>query len=364
MVLNDELTERLNFVRQNLRVWQVDGVLIGSGSNRRWLSSFSGSAGWLLVTQDKALLGTDFRYWEQATAQAPAFGLFQFQAGKTTWIDLIQAAGVGRIGLEANFVTVAQREELDKVDGVSWVNLKSTVELWRRMKSERELTLIRQAAGITDQVMAQVNGLARPGQTERQLAWELEKRMREMGASEMAFEVIVASGPHSALPHHRPGERQLEAGDAIVVDMGAAVDGYRSDLTRSFYLGAEPTEQYWQVYHLVLAANQKVLAEARPGMTSKAIDALARDLIGAAGHADHFGHGLGHGVGLDIHEEPRLSPILEEAVIPAGVIVTVAPGVYLPGWGGVRLEDLTYVTQNGFEAISQCPKNPIVSFES
>lgn len=360
MVLTNELGERLNLVRQNLAAWQVEGVLIGSGSNRRWLSGFTGSAGWLLVTGDKALLGTDFRYWEQATAQAPTFELFQFQAGKTTWIDLIQAAGVGRIGLEANFVTVAQREEMDKVNGVSWVNLKSTVELWRRIKSESELALIRQAAGITDRVMAEVNELARPGQSERQLAWELEKRMRELGASEMAFEVIVASGPHSALPHHRPGERQLQLGDALVVDMGAAVNGYRSDLTRSFYLGSEPTEQYWQVYHLVLAANQKVLAEARPGMISKEIDALARDLIGAAGHADHFGHGLGHGVGLDIHEEPRLSPILDQAVIPAGVIVTVEPGVYLPGWGGVRLEDLSYVTENGFQAISQCPKNPII----
>lgn len=363
MVLNGELVERLELVRQNLEAWQVDGVLIGSGSNRRWLSGFTGSAGWLLVTQDKALLGTDFRYWEQAIAQAPAFTLFQFQAGKTSWIDLIRAAGVARIGLEANFVTVFQREELDKVSEVSWVNLKSTVELWRRVKSGGELALIRQAAGITDRMMAQVNELARPGQTERQLAWELEKGMREMGASEMAFEVIVASGLHSALPHHRPGERQLEVGDAIVVDMGAAVNGYRSDLTRSFYLGSEPTEQFWQVYHLVLAANQKVLAEARPGMTSKAIDALARDLIGAAGHADHFGHGLGHGVGLDIHEEPRLSPMLEEAVIPAGVIVTVEPGVYLPGWGGVRLEDLAYVTEKGFEAISQCPKNPIITPE-
>ncbi len=184
--------------------------------------------------------------------------------------------------------------------------------------------------------------------------------MRNTGAEAMAFSIIVASGPNSALPHHHPGDRKLQAGDALIVDMGAQLNGYKSDLTRSFFLGAQPSEQFWRVYNLVLGAETAVLQQARPGMTAADIDALARDPITAAGHGDDFGHGLGHGVGLDIHEAPFLSSRGQETVIAPGMTATVEPGIYLPGWGGIRIEDLAVFTADRLTPLSHCPKDPVI----
>lgn len=352
---------RLAATRALLPQWQVDALLITSASNRRWLSGFTGSAGSLLITAESAYLATDFRYWVQAAAQAPAFSLYRQQPPERELAHLLAESGATAIGIEANHLTVGGLTELArKAEGLNWVHLPVTLERLREQKDAAELALIRRAAAITDQVMAQVPDLARPGLSERQLAWELEKRMREAGATALAFEVIVASGPHAALPHHRPGERLLQPGDALVVDMGAEIDGYKSDLTRSFYLGPNPSADYQAIYQLVHQAQSAVLRGIRPGMTSQAIDALARDLIAAAGHREHFGHGLGHSLGLDIHEGPRLAHSLAKSIIPAGVVLTVEPGVYLPEWGGVRIEDLILLAEDGPELLSHCPKTPAI----
>jgi Xaa-Pro aminopeptidase len=234
------------------------------------------------------------------------------------------------------------------------VPLNETVEPLRAVKSAEELQLIRRAAAITDSVAAQIPALIRPGMTERELSWELEKRLRESGANGTAFPIIVASGPNAALPHHASGDRMLQRGDALIVDMGAAVSGYMSDLTRSFFLGETPDAQYAAVYDAVQEAQRRALAGMRAGMTGRAVDALARDRLVEAGYGDHFGHGLGHSLGLEIHEQPRLSR-LNEKPLPAGVVLTVEPGVYLPGWGGVRLEDLVLLTEAGVEVLSACP---------
>ena len=181
------------------------------------------------------------------------------------------------------------------------------------------------------------------------------------GEEALAFHVIVASGPNSALPNHHPGSRCLQAGDAIVVDMGAQVDGYKSDMTRSFYLGEQPTDRYWEIYQLVLRAQTAVFQQARPGMSLKAVDALARDVLTEAGHAEHFGHGLGHGLGLDIHEDPFLSPrAADEDTIDVGTVVTIEPGCYLPDWGGVRLEETALMTESGLMPLTHCPKEPSI----
>jgi Xaa-Pro aminopeptidase len=230
------------------------------------------------------------------------------------------------------------------------------------VKTAVEIQKLRAAAAITDKAMAQVNQLARPGMTEKELAWALERQMREDGADGMAFPVIVASGPNSALPHHQTSNRRLQVGDVIIVDMGAELNGYKSDMTRSFYLGDEPTEKFWEIYNLVLAAHTAVFDQLRPGMTLRQIDSIARDLITAAGQSEHFGHGLGHGVGLDIHEAPFLSQRApKEARIQAGMTVTIEPGIYIPGWGGIRIEDFAWVTKNGLEQISHCPKTAVIS---
>jgi Xaa-Pro aminopeptidase len=239
------------------------------------------------------------------------------------------------------------------------VALPETVEALREVKAEEEIELIRRAAAITDAAMEQVPTLARVGIDERELAWQLERRMREAGADEMAFPVKVAGGPNAARPHHSPGDRPLQVGDTIIVDMGAAVGGYRSDLTRSFHLGADPGQKFWEVYNLTLQAQKTALAEMRAGMSGREIDGLARSVIEAGGYGDDFGHSLGHGVGLEIHEGPRLGRTTDEAA-PAGAVVTVEPGIYLPGWGGIRIEDLVLLTAEGAETISACPKTPII----
>lgn len=353
--------ERLATIRQKFDEWEVDGLLISSEHNRRWLSGFTGSAGQLLITRAQALLATDFRYWEQAATQAPAFELFKHQRTDEDNAAFFAAAGAATVGIEAQHVTLNDRAGLEKIEGVAWKPLLKTAEPLRQIKSPDELEVIRTAAAITDKAMAQVNTLAHPGMSEAALAWELEKFMREAGADGMAFDVIVAAGPNAALPHHHPGDRQLQKGDAIIVDMGARLDGYHSDMTRTFYLGSEPSEQFWSVYNLVQAAQTAVLTHIKPGMNGKEVDALARDVIAAAGHGDHFGHGLGHGLGLFIHETPMLSPRTEKAIMAPGMTITIEPGVYLPGWGGVRIEDLILITEDGFEYLSHCPKEPVIN---
>jgi Xaa-Pro aminopeptidase len=231
----------------------------------------------------------------------------------------------------------------------------------RQVKSAEELAIIQSAARITDLAMEQVPALVRLGMTESELAWLLEKTMREAGADAMAFDIIVASGPNAALPHHHPGARTLQIGDALIVDMGAAVNGYKSDLTRSFFLGATPSEAYWAIYTTVLAAQTATIDHLRAGMTGKEGDALARDVIVEAGYGDRFGHGLGHGLGLDIHEEPRLSRIRDKELIPDGSVVTVEPGIYIPDFGGVRIEDLMLVSDSGATLLSHAAKTPLIA---
>lgn len=357
--MNEHL-QRLANVRAQFNAWEVDAVLIGSPTNRRWLSGFTGSSGQLLVTRETAVLSTDSRYWQQAQREAPHFSLFRDRRLPEDTAEFLRTAAGQRVGLEAAFVTLSEARGLREVNGIEWVELRATLEPLRTRKSERELEAIRAAAAITDAAMAQVNQLAHPGLTERALAWKLEKLMRKAGADGVAFEIIVAAGPNSALPHHRPGSRKLQPGDAIVIDMGASLDGYKSDMTRSFFLGSTPTEQFWNVYNVVLEAQTAVLQNIRVGMSGAQADALARDVIIEAGHGEHFGHGLGHGVGLDIHEEPRLSRLREQETLAAGSVITVEPGIYLPDWGGVRIEDLIYLDGDGIEILSRCPKVPII----
>jgi Xaa-Pro aminopeptidase len=350
---------RLQALRDQFPAWGIDAMLITSASNRRWLSGFSGSAGSLLVTPTEAILSTDSRYWEQAAAQAPDFELFKDGRRPADLPAFIGRAGDVTIGLEANQLTLAAAEKLHEIDGPAWKPLAETVEILRQIKDADEIERIRAAAAITDSAMAQVPALLRPGLTERALAWALEQHMRENGADGLAFDTIVAFGPHAARPHHHPGERALSANEIVLVDMGAALDGYCSDMTRTFFYGA-PDDKFMTVYNTVLAAEEAALAAVRPGLDSQAAHAVAADVIAAAGYGDYFGHGLGHGVGLDIHEAPGLSPIRTAVPLAAGMTVTIEPGIYLPGWGGVRVEDLGVITAEGVETLSHAPKEPVV----
>jgi Xaa-Pro aminopeptidase len=355
--------DRLAAVRHKLSEWQVDAILITSPANRRWLSGFTGSNAMLLISPEKALIATDFRYYERAKMETPHFELFKHERTPKHSRAFFKAGKAARIGVEQKHVTLEKAAKWRKLrTGIQWKPLAETVEPMRAIKTADEIALMRRAAVITDQAMSQFPEIARPGLSEKQLAWELEKIMREAGAEGTAFPTIVASGPNSALPHHTTSDRKLQTGDVIIVDMGAKLDGYHSDLTRSFYLGSEPSSQFWDVYNLVYRAKENVFTSLRPGMALRQADALGRDLIYKAGHKEHFGHGLGHGVGLDIHEDPALSPRApEEAAIEAGMTVTIEPGIYIPGWGGVRLEEFALVTGSGLELLSHCPYQPVIA---
>lgn len=362
MTADNDLTQRLTWVQAQLPQWGVDAVLISDAANRRWLSGFTGSNGMLLVTAVHAILATDFRYLAQAAAEAPTFTIFKHERTQAATRDLLAQVDAARIGLEAAHVTLAQAANLRAASSdVTWHELPQTVEPARMRKTAVELAAIQRAAAITDAAMAQVPKLAVPGISEQALAWELEKAMRDAGADGPAFPIIVAAGPNSALPHHHPGERPLQPSDALIVDMGAMVDGYRSDLTRTFFLGDTPTEQFWRIYRLVDAARTAVFQHAAADMTCKAIDAIARDAITSAGYGEQFGHGLGHGVGLQIHEDPFLSPrAAEPCTVPAQTVLTIEPGIYIPDWGGVRIEDLAVMKDGNLRAISRCPQQPAI----
>ncbi len=355
---------RLDKLRQSLAHSDegLDALLVYQPDNRRYLSGFTGSEAMLLITQERAVLATDSRYWEQAEREAPEFSLFKVTTRYVMqMIDLLTAAGRPKhIGFESTFITVDQLDQLtDAAPDVEWVATKDLVEDLRVVKDESEIALMRRAARIADEGFEFLCRTLRPGMTEHEAAWELEARLRTHGADKIAFDLIVGSGPGGAEPHHHSGSRVIAAGEPIVLDLGAQVNGYNSDLTRTICLGQPKDDRFMEIYSIVLRAQETALNGIRAGMTGIEADHLARDVIVGAGYGDNFGHGLGHGVGLAIHEEPRAGRLAED-VIPAGSTLTVEPGIYLPGWGGVRIEDLTLVDKNGVQLLSHASKEPLV----
>ncbi len=352
--------ERLTKLRGRLEELGIDALLVTQPHNRRYLSGFTGSAGALLIAQDKAILITDSRYWEQAKQQAPDFELVKLKTHLHEHFGeaLEAAARPRRIGFESATVTVDEFAQWRDANVAEWVVTKDAVEPIRAMKDAHEVAAIRQAAALTDAGFDFICGILRPGLTEREAAWELEVYLRTHGADALAFQPIVASGPNGAMAHHRPGPRAIQPGEPIVIDLGVVVDGYCSDLTRTVSLG-DGDEKYAEVYAVVRRAQQAALDGLRAGLTGVQADALARDVIDAAQYGEFFGHGLGHGVGLAVHEAPRASKLVSEP-LPAGATLTVEPGVYLPGWGGVRIEDLVVIREAGVEVLSQAHKRSII----
>ncbi|RME51547.1 MAG: aminopeptidase P family protein [Caldilineae bacterium] len=349
----------LQKLREKIEAAGLDALLVTQAENRRYLSGFTGSAGVLLITPTRQLLLTDSRYYEQVRREAPDWELVE--AGYQTFRRLAELLpelelGGAKIGFEADDVTVARfRAMQEALDGVNLVETDGLVAGLRAVKSADELDAIRKAVALADETMAHLYEWIQPGMTEKEVAWELEVYMRTRGASALSFEAIVAAGPNSALPHATPSDAVIQPGDVVLVDMGCVVGGYCSDLTRTFSLGEPRAPQFEAVWGLVEQACAAAEAGIRAGMSGKAADALARDVIAAAGHGDHFGHSLGHGVGLAIHEMPRLSYAAEDP-LPEGAVVTIEPGVYLPGEFGVRLEDMAVVTAGGMEVLTRVPK--------
>jgi Xaa-Pro dipeptidase len=351
---------RRDRVRAHCASADLDAALITDLINVRYLTGFTGSNAALLLTEKRSVLATDGRYEVQAAKQSPDVELLKDRACAAALAELAEKNALRRVGFESHHVTVDLRDTLvERCPGAALVSLGQVVETLRMSKDPDEITLMRHAAEIADAALAEVlEGLVL-GRTERHVARELERRMLDKGAEAAAFETIVATGDNSAIPHHRPTDRRIGQGDLLKIDFGARVDGYHSDMTRTFVVAATPQDWQLEIYDLVFAAQRAGREALRPGVEVLAVDSAARGVIAAAGYADQFGHGLGHGIGLRIHEAPLLGPSSSGKLVRNGV-VTVEPGVYLPGLGGVRIEDTLVVTDDGPELLTVSTKELLV----
>ena len=352
---------RLARLRESLRDQGLNGVLVSSPESRRYLSGFTGSSGYLLISQEQTVLATDFRYIEQAGRQSPDYRVERI-TGKLDWFPRLAAElDAEKIGFEGRQMTVATHRDLEKaigdsgeVSGLALVDTGDALEIMRATKDSDEVALLTRAVAITDEAFEEVAPTVEAGVTEREVAWRLEKGMRERGAEGLAFEIIVASGPNGALPHHLAGERVIGEGEPVVIDMGARYQGYCADLTRTIVVG-QPDDTFRRIYSTVLGAQAKAEDGVALGMTGGEVDAISRDVIEEAGHGKEFGHSLGHGVGLAVHERPHVGPKASD-VLEDGMVFTIEPGIYLPDWGGVRIEDVVILENGRARVLSKASK--------
>ena len=336
----------------SLRASLEEPLLVTNGVNVRYLIGFSSSNAALFVEPERVRLFSDFRYAEAARAVEGV----EFVETKRSLVGALAELLEGTVGFEADAVSYASWEVL-RAGGLELVPRRGLVEALRAVKDDSELEKIRRAGEITSQAYTQFAHERFVGRTERELAWRLDELFHELGADAPAFETIVASGPNAAKPHARPTDRTMEAGETVVIDAGAMVDGYNADCTRTFATGPLPDELR-AAYEATLEGQLAGLEAVREGVTGIDADAAARDKIEAAGLGEKFGHGLGHGVGLEVHEAPRLSRESTDT-LAAGNVVTVEPGVYLEGLGGIRIEDLVVVTGNDPEVLTSFGKDLI-----
>ncbi len=359
----NHITERIQKIRERLGKSDIDTFWVLAEENRYYLSGFRGedgqfdeSAGVLFITADRCVLATDSRFELQARAEASDFEVVCYRKSLADSISGIFAdLKTRKVGFEGIRMSVAQHEKIAgrlKEDGLS-VQMTSTegwVEELRSIKTEAEIQTIRKALNLAETAFSNILSGIKPGVTEKQLAWALEKAMREAGADGLSFPVIAAAGPNSALPHAIAGNRPIEAGEPILLDWGARLDGYCSDISRTLIRGT-PDKNFQSRYAIVREAQQKAIESIRPGIGGREVDQIARNHIARMGYGKYFGHGLGHGVGLRVHEHPRLGPSSDQTLVP-GMVATVEPGIYLPQWGGIRIENMVWIREDGPEVLN------------
>jgi Xaa-Pro aminopeptidase len=342
---------------------ELDALLVTNVLNVRYLTGFTGTNAACVVGAEQRDFTTDFRYLEQAAEQVEGFERLRGRQDLAAeLVERAKAAGRRRLGFEDQHVSVRQHRRLAELAGeeVELVPAGGLVERLRAVKDAEELRAIVRAAVMADSIYEHVLERGLVGRTEREVALDLEQQMRERGAEGPSFASIVAGGAHGALPHAEPRDVPIERGTMVVLDIGCHVDGYCSDCTRTIATG-EPAGAMREVYELVLDAQLAALAAVRAGVDCRAVDAVARERIAAAGHGERFGHGLGHGVGMEVHEAPRVSHLSTDGELVSGNVVTVEPGVYLPGEFGVRIEDLVLVRDAGCDVLSGFPKDLTVA---
>jgi len=363
-VVENVIAKRISRLRELLPGTQTDTLLVLADENRRYLSGFTGqdtqfdeSAGALLITGEDLMLATDARYEIQARNEARLYKIVCYKKGLADELPgLLKTLGTKNLGFESVRLSFHQHRKISDAvakDGLEVIlkPVEDLVEQLRIKKAETEIAALRNALSLAETAFSACVEKIKPGMTEKELAWIMEKGMRETGAEGLSFPTIVASGPNSALPHAIPGDRRIRTGEPILFDWGARLDGYCSDISRTVVIG-EPDDTFKKVFRTVLDAQRRAVDAIKAGASSRAVDSVARDHIDKQGFGGKFGHGLGHGTGLAIHEAPRLSP-LKDTVLEPGMVTTVEPGIYLDNWGGVRLENMVVVREDGAEVLNR-----------
>ena len=346
---------KLTKLKKLLEDHELDAILITNPVNRRYITGFTGTAGVAIVTRNETRFITDFRYTEQAAAQAKDFTIIEHKGAIELEIkEQLKKLGVDRLGFEKNDVTYAVFERYTDILSVNLIPVSGLIEELRLFKTVDELSIMKKAGEIADAAYEHIQGYIKPGVREIEIANELEFFMRKQGATSSSFDIIVASGYRSALPHGVASEKEIQNGELVTMDYGALYQSYCSDITRTVAVG-EISAELNTIYETVLEAQLLGVKGIKPGMSGKEADALTRDYIEEKGYGDNFGHSTGHGLGLEVHEEPRLSHLSETILLP-GMVVTVEPGIYVPGVGGCRIEDDIVITESGNDRLTNASK--------
>ena len=354
--MQSKYQDRRGQIKEACNFLNADAFLVSSLVNVRYLSGFTGSNGLLLISGDNDFLFTDSRYIEQGREQTCDQITVSLTSGFSAIEELSRLCSLTNVAFESDHLTYSEFTGMEKLlkPRVNLISSKGVVEKIRSVKDNDEVDLIRRAASLADDAVTLAIQESKPGKSEFEIAWVIEKFLRENGADGVAFDTIVATGANSAKPHHRAGSTIIKAGDPLVIDMGALLNGYRSDITRTILVEGED-EKFRCVYEVVLEAQITAIEAARQGVIAKDLDLVAREVIANHGFGQNFSHGLGHGVGLDVHEMPMVVPSSDH-ILEEGMIFTVEPGIYLPGWGGVRIEDMVLLEEAEVSLLTNAPK--------
>lgn len=351
--------QRVKNVQDKLSKYNIDALLVTNMFNVRYLANFTGTTGLVVITKDEAYFVTDFRYTEQAAEEAKGFTIVKNEGPIFEEVaKIVLEDKIENLGFEQENITYAVYNQINDIIPCELVPVTGLVEKLREVKTEDEINIIKEAINITEKAYDYILGFVKPGKTEIEVANELDFYMRNEGATSVSFDTIVASGVRSAMPHGVASDKVIEEGDMVTIDFGCYYKGYVSDMTRTFAVG-DPGEQMKEIYEIVYQANKKVNEVAKAGMTGAELDAIARDYIAEKGYGPQFGHTLGHGIGLEVHEGPSLSFRNEDKLV-VNNIVTNEPGIYVPGLGGVRIEDDLVIKEDGAEILMTTPKELII----
>ena len=354
------MINRINAVRRLLNEASLDALVVMNPENRHYLSGFTGTSGILFINASRAVLLTDFRYQEQAAMECPAYEIITFTGTFTEkLVEIISQSKTANLACEGDFITHKQFLTMEKnLENINLQPVNEFVEGLRLVKEDSEINSISYAVKLADDAFQNILSFIKPGISEKEVALELEFFMRRAGAEKAAFTFIVASGTRSSLPHGVASEKIIQPEDLITMDFGAVYHGYHSDITRTVVIGT-PTFKQSEIYHIVLEAQTAALAAVQSGVKACDVDKAARDIITSHGYGENFGHSTGHGLGLNIHENPRLAA-KSDTILQTGMVVTIEPGIYIPDWGGVRIEDTIVVEDKGCKILTQSPKKNLI----